>query len=297
MEEKMRLPEWFSGASDSSCPAGVRGGAPGFLERNLSSFSSVMLSLLSSEESASAPGLLQRLHASARLLGVLLLILASALSSSGSFLLIILVFTYSLSALSSVRPLRLFKRALPAFVFTLFLAFPAVFKTGDAPGGIFSLALGNLKITATWQGVGTYLFFLLRVTVMVSLASLLLLTTRQADFFRALRSFRLPSFFVTALFMTFRYIFILLKTAEDATLARKSRTVRKGPIRESERWFASRTAFLLKKSVSIAEEVHLAVLSRAFTGTFRSLRQGSIGGTDYAWLGVSFFFLLLSFGF
>ena len=131
---------------------------------------------------------------------------------------------------------------------------------------------------------------------MALLASLLMLTTRQSDFFTALKRLKAPALFVTALFLTFRHIFILIKVAEDMLLARRSRAISRARPKDLQGWFASRVMFLLKKSVFIAEEVSMAMTARAFSGRVKPFGFKRLGGRDYMWLGASFFILFLSLG-
>jgi energy-coupling factor transporter transmembrane protein EcfT len=83
----------------------------------------------------------------------------------------------------------------------------------------------------------------------------------------------------------------------DAALARKSRTIDGTGVKEAQRWFASRAAFILKRSLSTAEEVSMAMVSRGFDGKVRISPAGPLGRGGYLWLGATSFFLFLSFGF
>lgn len=286
----MTLPDWMKGPAPNTCPAVDRQKARGFIEKSLKNFASVLKKAFTTDFSA-RDGAMQRLEPRAKLAGFFFLLLAAALSESWVFILSLFALTIGLSIMTKVGAAILLKRSLPAMVFTAVLAAPAIFSF-VTPGRAL-IDLWSLTITA--EGLNTALFFVLRVSSMAALASLAVLTTRQADFFRGLGRL-LPGFFVTALFFTFKYVLILVKTAIDAALARKSRTIGQG-VKEAQRWFASRTAFILKRSLNTAEEVSMAMVSRGFDAVVRISPAGPLGRGGYLWLGAASFILFLSFGF
>ena len=289
--EEMRLPDWLGGPREDTGP--VRRLKPtGFLEKNIAGFSGAMLKALATEEYASRDGVLQGLEPRAKLLGFFLLIAASAIAGSGLFLSGVLLFVSAMSIKTRVGLSPLAKRVLPAFVFTFAVSLP-VALSAVTPGREL---VGAFGVAVTAEGLRLAGFFILRVSTMLTLAALLALTTRLSDFFRGLGSM-IPGFFVTALFFTFRYVFILIKSAQDATLARKSRTIRRAVLRESQRWFASRAALILKRSFSMAEEVNMAMISRGFSGRIVSAYGAApFAGRDYLWIGFTSFVLFLSLG-
>lgn len=292
----LNLPGWFNEAKRGPCPKGGKAKPPGFIEKNLENIASIMKETIDSEEFALKKGALQGVDTRARIAGMLILILASGVTAHTVMLLGIIFLTVILARSSGVDINALAKRVLPSFIFTFALVTPVFFSFISPGVDILKVTAGGLKIAVTEEGVKTGLFFIIRVAAMVSLASLLLLTTRQSDFFKGLRQLPVPSFFVTALFMTFRHILILLKIAEDATFARKSRTITGTGLSEAQSWFASRITFILKRSLAMAEEVNMAMVSRGFTGKIKTFDNGALRGRDYLWIGFSSFVLFLSFG-
>lgn len=291
----MKLPEWLKEARAETCPAGKRFKPPGFIEKNLSNIASFIRSVLDSEETASRSGFLQNIDPRVRIAGILELVSAAAITKSAWLLGVVAVIIFFLLTASRIHLRELVKRVLPSFIFTFVLVIPVFFSFVTPGSEIFRIP-GLENIAVTEEGIKVALFFITRATAMISLVSLLLLTTRQTDFFRGLRRLPVPSLFVTALFMTFRHIFILLKIAEDASLARKSRTIGGAKLRESQMWFASRITLILKKSMNMAEEVNMAMTSRGFTGKVKTFENGPLTGRDYAWLAFATFMLFLSFG-
>ena len=100
------------------------------------------------------------------------------------------------------------------------------------------------------DGLRAAAIFVLRVGASVSLAILLILTTRWADILKSLRVLRVPTVFVIVLSMTYRYIFLLLHTANGMFLARKSRMVAHTSGKEERWWIVSAIGVLMQRLVS-----------------------------------------------
>lgn len=290
--EKMTLPEWMTRPGPQTCQGPGKGRQRGFVEKSLRNFAGVVRDVFSTEAYTGKDAFLQRTEPRFKLAGFFFLILAAAFSERWFFLISMLLLAFCLSIATKVGAGPLARRALPAVIFTAVLAAPALF--GFVTPGTELLGSGGLALTR--EGVHTALFFVLRVSVMASIASLAVLTTAQADFFRGMGRL-VPGFFATALFFTLKYVLILVKAAEDAALARRSRTFDRASVREAQRWFASRAAFLLKRSLNTAEEVSMAMISRGFDGRFRSTPAGKPAVREFFWLGATSFILFLSFGF
>lgn len=291
---EVRLPDWLKESRGEPCLIG-KGSSHGFLDKTLANISAFMRETLSSG-AAESPGVLQSLSPKARIAGFLLLIIACSITGRAFMLIGTLIIMAVAMLLSNVSAASLAKRVAPSLFFTSVIAFPVFFDFITPGSSVFGVSVSGYSLSVTKEGAAVGLFLVLRVGVMVALASLLLLTTRQADFFKGLRELKVPHLFVTALYMTFRYIFVLLKTAEDAVLARKSRTIATGKLSEAQRWTGSRMALILKKSTSYAEEVNMAMISRGFDGRLRTLKASGMEGRDYLWLFFTLFFLFLSFG-
>jgi cobalt/nickel transport system permease protein len=287
----MTLPEWMKAPAPYGCPAGNGGKPRGFIEKSLRDFASVLKKGYATDRFAHN-GAMQRLEPRAKLAGFFFLILAAALSESWLFLSALIGLTGVLSIITKAGAAQLLMRTFPAVVFTALLAAPAA--TGFVTPGEALVGTGGLAITV--EGVRTALFFVLRVTSMAALASLAVLTTAQSDFFRGLGRL-VPGFFMTALFFTFKFALILVNTAIEAALARKSRTIGAPRVKEAQGWVASRAALILKRSLSIAEEVSMAMVSRGFDGRVRTRAPGPLARMEYLWLGAASFLLFLSFGF
>ncbi len=262
-----------------------------FVEKTLDNISSFMKVVFDGAEYAGKNGLLQSLEPKVRIIGIFFLVFAAALAGKALSLLAVIFFAIVLALLSGVEVLKLLKRVMPALIFTSIIISP-VFFSFVTPGSAVLKAWG---MAVTKEGLETGVFIIARVGVMAGFTALLLLTTGQSDLLKGMRGL-VPAVFITALFMTFRYTLILLRTAEDSALARKSRTITGTNLRDSQGWFATRVGFILKKTVSTADEVTLAMVSRGFTGRMNSFEGRRLHGKDFMFIGLTSFALILSAG-
>jgi cobalt/nickel transport system permease protein len=219
------------------------------------------------EKIARQPGLLQQLDARLKILSLLLILLAVGLSHS-LLVILVLYFLALVLAFFSKIPLGVFIKRVWLLIpfFTGVIALPALFIT---PGTVLvHLPLG-LVITRT--GLSTALFLLLRVGTSVSLAVLLMLTTLWNSLLKALGVLRVPAVVILILGMTYRYIHLLLHITNDMFLSRKSRLLRRLSGPEERHLVAATSGALLHKSLRVSGEVYLAMQSRGFRNTPRTL--------------------------
>jgi energy-coupling factor transporter transmembrane protein EcfT len=116
------------------------------------------------------------------------------------------------------------------------------------------------------------------------LVVLLTLTTPWNRLLAALRALAVPRMFVLVLAMAYRYVFHLLNAVTEMYTARKARLVGATTDVGSGRRFVSASAgALFGKSHALAEEVHMAMLSRGYTGNVRTLATSRITARDVVW--------------
>ena len=257
------------------------------LEHTLHGITETLERALFAEEISTRQGLFQSLDARVKVISVFALLLSVSLSRNllaiGAIYLLVLI----LGLASAIPAGYLIKRvwlALPFF--TGMIVLPALFIT---PGpALVHLPLG-LVITRT--GVITVLFLLLRVSTSVSLTLLLILTTRWNTVLSALGVLRIPDVFILILGMTYRYIYLLLRVANDMFLSRKSRMVGRLSTSENRKMLAAISATLLGRSLNLSSEVYLAMQSRGFRGSIVTLKPFQMRSKDWVWL---FIFLALT---
>jgi energy-coupling factor transporter transmembrane protein EcfT len=136
-------------------------------------------------------------------------------------------------------------------------------------------------LTITQTGAQTALFLLLRVSTSVSLGILLILTTQWNTVLKALGVLRIPAEILLILGMTYRYIYLLLHTANDMFLSRQSRVVGRLSGSEERRVIAASVGVLLSKSLHLSSEVYLAMQSRGFRGYPRTMDTFKMRRTDW----------------
>jgi len=254
-----------------------------FLEKTAAQIATALKETLVDEQLARRPGLLQRLDPRAKVVSTAILILSVALAVrletlAGFYLLTLLL------AGSSRLPMGPFLRRVWFFIplFTAVIALPALFLTpGDA---LFRVVAGPVHVAVTAQGLRSAALLVLRVAGSVSLAVLLVVSTPWPALLKALRSLRVPQTLVLILNMARRYIFLLLQTAEDLLLARRSRMVGHLSGAQGRHVAAGTAGTLVARSYHLSQEVHLAMEARGFRGEVRLLTEPRLRPGDLLWI-------------
>lgn len=140
-------------------------------------------------------------------------------------------------------------------------------------------------------GVISFLSILLKFTLTVSAALLLIATTSFPGVCHALRRLGLPSLFVSQLLFLYRYIFVLMEEAMRITRARDMRSV--GSRGAGIKVFVRLIGTLFVRTVDRAERIYYAMLSRGFQGDIPSLKRARIEATDLACLAAMVMFLVV----
>jgi cobalt ECF transporter T component CbiQ len=294
-------PAWLlepeTGAFPYGCNGKRRRGAA--VEKTIDGLTGVVRQALLSEEIAARDGLLQRLDARAKLLGVLTLLIAAGLVRHIQVLLGLYALTLILAAASRIE-LRWFVKRVWLFIplFTGAIVAPAMFSF-VTPGEVV-LPLGHWfghEVGLTRQGLTTAGLIVSRVATSISLVVLLTLTTAWPRLLSALRALLVPRLLVLVLGMAYRYLFVLLDAVSEMITARKARTVSS---RKDGRGARSVAGFsggaLFGKAHALSEEIHQAMLARGYRGEARSLERASLRIADGVWLAACLSLALLTIG-
>jgi cobalt/nickel transport system permease protein len=257
----------------------------GFLIKSLAGVTTALESVVISERSAGTRGLLQSLDPRIKLVNLVLLIGVAAAARSLWILAGLYALVLVLAFVSRVPPGFFFKRVIIILPFTALIALPALFITPGEP-----LWQASSRVILTEQGLRTAAFLLLRVLDSVSFGLLLILTTPWNAILNALSWFRLPPLIIDIQSMTYRYIFLLLHTANNMFLARRSRSLGGFTSSENRRWLSHTMAVLLAKSQHLSEDVYLAMTARGYLGEFFSLNRLRFKTRDFLWLGLTLLF-------
>ncbi len=249
------------------------------IEHTLHGITEAFERALLAEEIANQPGLFQQLDVRVKVISMLALLIAVSLSRSLWVIGALYLLALLLAVVSAIPAGFFIKRvwlALPFF--TGMLVLPALFIT---PGPALVSLVPGLAITST--GLNTALFLLLRVSTSVSLTLLLILTTPWNSILSALNVLRVPDVFILMLGMTYRYIYLLLRSANDMFLSRQSRVVGRLGGDEQRRLIAATSGSLLTKSLDLSSEVYLAMQSRGFRGQVVTLKPFKMTRRDWLW--------------
>ncbi len=229
---------------------------------------------------------LQRLDPRAKLLTTLGFIVAVV--SFGKYeiagLIPFILYPVVLIAVGDLPPLYLARKMLLAAPFAVFI-------------GIFNplldravlIHLGPLAISGGWVSFAS---ILLRFTLTVSAALILIASTGFNAVCLALEKLGAPRAFVVQLLFLYRYIFVLTDEAMRLTRARALRSFQGRGL--GLRVFSYLVGQLLLRTLDRAQRIHLAMLSRGFDGKIRLVRTLHWSHRDTAFfLGWSGLFLLL----
>lgn len=271
-------PQWMLAGNLAMCPCGCIGkrAKTSFVERTLTGGSDLLRQTMFSEDMARQPGLLQRVDPRAKLVAMLLLLVAAGLAHNILTLVIMYVGTLGLASMSAL-PLGFFIKRVWLFIpiFTLIVVLPATLSIVTHGHIVLQLwSWHGHPQGLTSQGLTSAALVVTRVAVSISLVVLLTVTTPWTRLLAGLRSLGVPKMFVLIIGMAYRYIFLLLESVTEMYESRRSRTI--GAVRHDKnaRAFVGASAgALLGKANHLAEEVHHAMVARGFRGHARVLDE------------------------
>ncbi|MGE5620002.1 MAG: cobalt ECF transporter T component CbiQ [Sphingomonadaceae bacterium] len=264
--------------------AGHRGD---FVAKTVAGITASLERAVFTEEQARLPGLLQGIDPRAKVAAALLLLVGVGLARHLPPVVAAYVVTVLLG-LASRLPLGEFSRRvwLGIPLFAGFVAFPSLVMLPGAP--LLVLWGGPpLPLVVTDNGLASVLLFVSRVGTSVAIALLLVTTTRWTDLLAALRVLRVPESFLVVLAMTYRYLFLFLRSANSLFQARASRTVGETSGAEQRRWAAAAAGTLASRSMKMSTDVLLAMEARGFGGEIRSSRPPRMRDGDRFFLALS----------
>lgn len=256
---------------------------PSFVEKTLAGISAGVEQAVFSEENARRDGLLQRRDPRVKLVAFVALVVAVGLSREWQVMLALYGVVLALAALSAIEMRSFLKRVwLGIPLFSGIVVLPSIFFVGQH--ALFTVPLGFFELTVHSDGLRAAGIFVLRVGVSVSLAILLILTTKWADILKSLRVLRVPSVFVLVLAMTYRYIFLVLHSVNGMFLARKSRIVARTSGREQRWWIVATIGVLMSRSFRMSDDVYQAMVARGFSNRMRTLDDYNMVAADWLML-------------
>ncbi|RMG03541.1 MAG: cobalt ECF transporter T component CbiQ [Nitrospirae bacterium] len=141
------------------------------------------------------------------------------------------------------------------------------------------LVIKGITITGGWL---SFISIITKFVLTIGTAVLLVATTSFNGICEGLSAMRLPRVFVTQLMLLYRYIFVLIEEALRMVRARDSRA----PVKRAKSIgvFVQLVGVLLVRTISRAERVYAAMLSRGFSGEFPGGRVHGLRAGDLVFL-------------
>lgn len=148
--------------------------------------------------------------------------------------------------------------------------------------------IAGVSVSAGWA---SFLSILLKFTLTVSTALLLIATTSFPGMCHALRRLGVPPLFISQLLFLYRYLFVLMEEAMRILRARDMRSF--GTRGTGVKVFVRLIGTLFVRTVERAERIYNAMLSRGFRGDIPSLRRSSLAFSDLVFVASTAAFLVV----
>jgi cobalt/nickel transport system permease protein len=132
-------------------------------------------------------------------------------------------------------------------------------------------------------GMISFFSILLRCILTVFAALTLIATTGFHGICMALERIRVPNMFVVQLLFVYRYLFVLIEEASRMSRARALRSFSSSGM--GFKVWSSIIGHLLLRTIDRARRIHLAMLSRGFTGEITLPRHYALGYRDMFFFG------------
>lgn len=277
-----------------------------FLRQTLAGISRVIQDEVLAERFAGRNGLIQGIDPRVKLVTVLLYMVYAGFT--GRFITLamlvvvsaVFVWSSKLNLVSYARrvwlilPVILLIISLPVTLNLFIHGHPAlyVFKGLDTNGWFIPVPS---DIYFTKEGLTAAVKIAFRSGVSLSFIYVLIMTTRWSSVTRALTSLKIPGLFVSILDMTYRYIFVLAKTAIEIFEARLLRTVGKIKGRENRQFVSGSIGSLFIKSNYLSEEIYNSMLCRGYDGEMVSVEDFKLKHIDFLWIAVNLLVLIILF--
>ena len=270
-------PAWLVEGQVGLCPCGCIGRRKKgrFVDKTLAGAAGLLRQAMFADDVAARRGLLQRIDARVKVVGTIVLLVATALVRHLPVLVGCYLATLALAAASGLS-IGFFVRRVWLFIpiFTGIVVLPATLSF-ITPGHIV-VPLGTWfghHVGVTRQGLVGAGIIIVRVATSISVVVLLTLTTAWTRLLSALRTLFVPRLFVAVLAMTYRYLFHLLSAVTDMYTARKARTVGAEDVAGGRRFVAASAGALFGKAIALSDEVHMAMISRGYRGELPRARR------------------------
>lgn len=180
------------------------------------------------------------------------------------------IYPMLLMTIGEIPFMFIFRKVVAVSPFAIFIGiFNPLLDSGQV------LIFSGFAVSAGWL---SFISILLKFTLTVSTALLLIATTSFPNVCHALRQLGLPSIFVSQLSFLYRYIFVLMEETMRIVRARDMRSY--GKRGRGIKIFVRIVGILFIRTVERAERIYFAMLSRGFQGDMPSLKRFHIKTGD-----------------
>lgn len=278
------LPSWLMQRDEPAAEPAAAVARGRWLERTLLQLRETVANVVAAEEWARQRGYLQELHPLAKTLVALAALIAISVTRSPALPFAVLVGSILLAMVSRICLRALLLRVLAAvLLFGLVVALPLTLNA-VTPGRTVWEPFGWQAVAISDTGIRAAVMLLLRIGAAVVVTLLWSLTTRWHLLLHSLRTLRVPKLMVTGLTLTYRYLFTLIDTMAEMVLARRSRQPGAVSAQQARGYAGTGVAVLFAKSVTLNEEVYLAMRSRGFDGDLRGTYPRGWAWRDTVWV-------------
>ena len=185
-------------------------------------------------------------------------------------------------------PLKfVFRQILLVSPFVLVLALSCPFYDRTAVTTAFGTFLWQSSVgwLRCFSILGKFIVTMLTLIALVS-------TTRFSDLLAGLSKIGVPRLLVIQLGFLYRYIFVLIDTAQHLRQARAGRTLRNLGFKRELKTASAMLGSLFIRSLDIAERINIAMQGRGFDGNWRTISRLKISVRDYVFGGFFVIFVI-----
>lgn len=278
------LPPWLMRRDEPAAVTMAPASRGRWLERTLLQLREAVANAVAAEEWARQPRYLQQIHPLAKTLAALGTLITVSWTHSLVLPFAVLVGSTLLAVVSLLSLRTLLLRGMASvLLFGGVVALPLTLNA-VTPGRIIWQPPGWQVLAISDTGIVAAAMLLLRLGAAVMVTLLWSLTTRWHLLLQSLRTLRMPKLMVTGLTLAYRYLFTLVDTLAEMVLARRSRQPGVVTAHQARGYAGAGAAVLFAKSITLTEEVYLAMRARGFDGDLRGTYPRRWAWSDTLWL-------------
>jgi cobalt ECF transporter T component CbiQ len=288
-----KIPDFLLCTPKRAQDAGERGTLrPSYIEKGIGHLSEMITTGYLNVGQDSGKGFFQKLDPRVKVIFLIFFVIIVSLKTDILPEAAITLFTFLLVVSSRINIAQFYRRiAGLTFIFGFLVVFPSacnVVTPGEMILPIIHLShpyeflIYHIpeEIGLTRQGLDCVIMLSLRMMNSLAISLLVIYTTPFHRIIKALQVFRVPQALLLVITLSYKYIFIFVKTVESMYLARKSRLVGMARDDEARIWVAGRIAHMFRKSMSRYEEVFRAMVARGYAEEVKLSDIGELTATD-----------------